>query len=283
MGKREILNFSTTIQKDKIDSIAIGSFDGLHKAHQYLLSNLTINGALVVVEKKVLYALTPDKRCCQYTKYPCIFLDFDQIKDLTAEAFVSFLHREFPSLKKIVVGYDFRFGKERKGDASILQQLHQAEVIVIDEQSIDGISIHSKTIKDILQKNDIALANKLLGRKYTISGKVVSGQGLGKKELYATFNLDCGAFLLPAEGVYITQTKILDNWFPSVTFIGKRISVDNQFAVETHILGHTQFEEVLILDIAFYDFIRVNKHFDSLNLLKKQIDQDIKQAKQFFA
>ncbi len=276
------MKFSTTIQKDKIDSIAIGGFDGLHIAHQYLLSHLSPLGALIVIEKKAPFALTPDLVRCKYSTFPCIFLDFDAIKNDTAVEFITFLKKEFPCVQKVIIGYDFRFGKHRQGDAKLLKELYDGEIIVIEEQSIDGISIHSKEIKEMLYRGQISKANKLLGRPYEVSGEVISGQGLGKKELFATFNIQTGRFLLPKEGVYVTKTKIDQTWFPSVSFIGKRVSTDGEFSVETHILDKQKFDNVKNIDIAFYDFIRENRKFDTLELLKKQISKDIAQTKAFF-
>ncbi len=276
------MKFSTTIQKDKIESVAIGGFDGLHKAHQHLISHLSSFGILIVIEKKLPFALTPDFVRCKYSSYPCAFLDFDSIKNNTASEFITFLKKEFPSLKKIVVGYDFRFGRDRKGDTKLLQELFEGEVVVVQEQVVDGISIHSKEIKEMLCCSKVELANKLLGRVYEISGDVISGQGVGKKDLYATFNIKTGRFFLPKEGVYITKTKINSNWFPSVSFIGNRVSTDGKFSVETHILDKENFDEVKTLDISFYKFIRENRKFDSLDLLKNQIARDIAQTKAFF-
>ena len=276
------MNTSITSVKDKTESVAIGGFDGLHIAHQHLLSHLEGEGALLVIEKHFPYALTPGTKRCQYTFYPCFFLDFHKIKDMKADTFTAYLLEYFPSLKKIVVGYDFRFGKNRVGDASLLQKLPNIEVVVIEEQKLDGVSIHTKEIKKRLEEGDILFANRLLGRPYSIEGQVISGQGLGKKALYPTFNLDTDRFFLPKEGVYISSVKIDNIVYPALTFIGKRFSTDGKFSVETHILYERDFDGIDALEVSFLTYLRENRKFDRLAVLKKQISEDIILAKNYF-
>jgi riboflavin kinase/FMN adenylyltransferase len=127
------------------------------------------------------------------------------------------------------------------------------------------------------------LANDLLGRRYTVDGEVISGQGLGKKELVPTINLQVKDYQLPLEGVYVTRTYINNIWYSSVSFLGHRVTTDDSYAVETHILdneiGKAEGEVVL----EFVDFIRINQKFDSLDALKAQIQNDIATAKKRLA
>ncbi len=273
---------STTSGSETIESIAIGSFDGLHRAHQQLLAQLDEKGALLIVDKGFSPALTPDRERCHYTDYPCFFLKFETIRHMDAEAFMKYLRELFPLLKKIVVGYDFRFGKNRTGDPRMLRRLDGIETVVVEEQSLDGISIHAKEIRLFLQQGKIASANRLLGRAYVVRGEVIRGQGLGKKALYPTLNMDTGDFLLPAEGVYITQTQIGDSRYPSLTFIGKRLSTDSVFSVETHLLATSLNMDVTEATLYFLEYLRPNRKFTSLDALKRQIGEDIEKAEAFF-
>ncbi len=269
---------SIILKKDEIDTIAIGGFDGIHVAHKTLIDKTGEKGAVVIIDKN--YAnLTPNSYRCFYIDQPCIFIDLSKIKDLSGEEFVKLLTKEFPNLKKIVVGYDFRFGKNRSKDANDLKKLFDGEVEIVKEIKIDGISVHSKTIRELLKKGDLKTAKKLLGRNYSIFGNVIKGLGIGSKELYPTINLSTGNFLLPKEGVYATFSKIDDKTFSSVTFIGKRETIDGSFSIETHILDRFDLKDIKTVEVIFVEYLRENKKFKDLQNLKKQIEEDIKEAK----
>jgi riboflavin kinase/FMN adenylyltransferase len=260
---------------NKIKSIAIGSFDGLHKAHQTLIEEVE---AIVIIERNSGY-LTPGYKRSFYTDKICCFYHFEKVRSLSPEAFVSKLKNDFPSLEKIVVGYDFHFGKGKAGNAEMLPSLCDKEVFVVDEVSIEGIPVHSRTIKAYLQEGKVEMANKLLGRKYTIDGEVITGQGLGKKELVPTLNLHVDHYQLPLEGVYATRTKIGEEWLNSVSFLGHRITTDGSYAVETYVLDKDIGEVSGKIVLEFVAFMRGNQKFDGLDSLKKQIQDDIDMAK----
>jgi len=259
-----------------IKSIAIGSFDGIHIAHNALIDQVD---ALVIIERNGGY-LTPGYKRSLYTDKLCCFYHFDRIKGLTPELFVEKLKSDFPMLETIIVGYDFAFGKNKVGNAQLLRELCDKEVIVVDEVSIQDVSVHSRTIKAYLQEGNIVMANTLLGRKYTIEGTIISGQGLGKNELVATLNLAVKHYQLPLEGVYATRTYIDGAWLESVSFLGYRASTDGCYAVETHILESDIGTVTGTAQIEFVDFIRANQKFESLDMLKKQIFDDIQKAKE---
>jgi len=227
--------------------------------------------------------LTPGYRRSHFTSKVCCFYHFDVIKGLTPEAFVEKLKKDFPLLETIVVGYDFHFGKNKAGNAQVLRELCDKEVIVVEEVSIEGISVHSRTIKQYLKEGNIEMANTLLGREYSIEGDIISGQGLGKNELVATLNLSVQSYQLPLEGVYATRTKVDGEWLDSVSFLGHRVSTDGNYAVETHILGEDIGIVRGVAQIAFVAFMRENKKFESLDALKQQIQDDIDSAKKILA
>ena len=261
--------------RNDIKSIAIGSFDGIHIAHQTLIDKAD---ALVIIERNGGY-LTPGYKRSQFTDKICCFYHFDVIKSLSPEDFVHKLTVDFPLLETIVVGYDFHFGKNKAGNAQLLEQLFDKNVDIVDEVSMEGIPVHSRTIKTYLREGKVGMANKLLGRIHSIEGEVVQGQGLGKKELVPTINLNVKEYQLPLEGVYATRTQIDGAWFNSVSFLGHRVTTDDSFAVETHILDREIGEVRGKIVLKFVDFIRENQKFDSLDALKKQIEDDIKTAK----
>lgn len=274
--------FSTTLKNDQIDSLAIGGFDGLHLAHQKLISHLTDTGTLIVIDKKTA-SLTPKGHRCSYLKHECIFLSFDEIRDLSAESFIAFLKNKFINLKKIVVGYDFRFGKSAHANAEDFKRLYDGEVVIVEEVFFEGISVHSRIIREYLRAGKTKEANRLLGRNYEIQGSVIKGQGIGSKKLFPTINLKVEDFLIPKEGVYATITKIADKSYPSASFIGKRLSTDGNFSIETHVLDEALEEVKEEVSIIFIDFIRENKKFDNLEFLKKQISEDFDKARAIHA
>jgi len=276
-----MLKFSTTSENDKITSIAIGGFDGLHTAHRKLLAELDENGALLVIDKGFSPALTPGSERCRHVEQPCFFLEFAAIRGMEAADFLHYLRRLFPRLRKIVVGYDFRFGKERAGDPALLRRMEDVTVTVVEEYAVDGVSVHADKIRRLLKVGKIKEANRLLGREYAVRGTLVRGQGLGGKALYPTCNLETGDFLLPKEGVYVTRTVIGEKRYPSVTFIGKRLSADNQFSVETHILDENLDVNEKELEVVFLEYLRPNRKFEALHELKKQIAEDIEKAKHY--
>ncbi len=263
---------------EKVDTIALGGFDGMHQGHQALFKHLGKNGAIVVIETGCAN-LTPNRLRENYVSHPILYLDLKDIKNFGAKEFVTFLKQKFVNLKKIVVGYDFRFGKDRRYDAKELQALCKGDIVVVDEVKFEGVSVHSRVIREYIQKGNVSFANKLLGHNYTIGGELVKGQGIGKEQLFPTLNLEAKGFLLPKEGVYATFTRIDDeeHLHRSVSFVGHRVSTDGSFAVESHILdGEIECKEKV--QISFVAFIRENKKFDSLKTLKEQIEKDIKIA-----
>ncbi len=268
-----ILSIVTTMKNST--AIAIGGFDGMHIGHQHLFNELGDDGTIVVIETG--YAnLTPKKEREKFSKYPIFYIDLEDIRHLDGKEFIAFLQQKFPKLQKIVVGYDFHFGKNRKYSFDDLGKLFDGEVKVVDEVTFHNDSIHSHKIRQKLSIGDIKGANDFLGHNYMINGKLEKGQGLGSKELVATINIESSGFLTPKEGVYVTLTQIDDeeHFHPSVSFVGHRVSTDGSFAVESHILdGVVRCDKKAT--ISFVSFIRENKKFDTLLELKEAIKKDI--------
>jgi riboflavin kinase/FMN adenylyltransferase len=258
-----------------IKSIAIGAFDGIHLGHKSLLERVD---AAVIIERNSGY-LTPGYKRALYTDKICCFYHFDTIKGLTPLEFVVKLQTDFPALERIVVGYDFHFAKDKAGNAELLRTLCDKEIIIVKQVTFEQIPVHSRTIKDFLKEGNIKMANKLLGRAYVVEGEVVRGQGLGKKELVPTINLRIEAYQLPLEGVYATRTCINGTWFDSVSFLGQRVTTDDSFAVETHLLDTDIAEVRGVVVLEFIAYIRCNKRFETLEALKNQIQEDIAQTK----
>lgn len=264
--------------KESITSIAIGGFDGMHLAHQELFKKLDKNGAIVVIESG--YAnLTPKTVRAKYTNLPFFYYPLDAIKHLETNHFIKLLKEEYPNLKKIVVGFDFRFGARASGDIQTLQKLFDGEVIIVDEFRYNNEAIHSRVIRSYLSDGDIQTANKYLNKNYTIEGHVIDGQGLGKKQFVPTLNLDVEDFLLPQEGIYATYSICNNKRYKSVTFLGHRVTTDGRYAIETHIID----EDIEFVSnkvaIEFITKIRNNKKYEKYEDLKEQILKDIDTSK----
>lgn len=264
--------------REKIDSIAIGGFDGMHAAHQYLFQELGENGAVIAIETG--YAdLTPAFHRQEHTHYPIFYYELNEIKPLSGEEFVAKLQSDFPSLKRIVVGFDFNFGHKRSCSSLDLKELFEGEVVIVDEIKIGGEAVHSRKIRTLLENGRLEQANLFLGYNYQLRGRVVKGQGIGSKKLVPTINIEVEGYRLPKEGVYATLTRLdEDHLYPSVSFIGKRSITDGSFAIETHILDEN-IQVKTKADISFLHFIRKNRHFDSFEALREQINEDVKEAK----
>jgi riboflavin kinase/FMN adenylyltransferase len=250
----------------------------MHIGHQALFQQLDEHGCIVVIETG--YAnLTPNRFRERYSEYEIVYLALEAIRHLDGVEFMSYLQEMFPQLQKIVVGYDFHFGKDRRYSFEDLQKLFSGEVVVVAEVKYNNDSVHSHKIRHKLTIGDIVGANQFLGHNYTIAGQKEQGQGLGSRELVATININAREFLMPKEGVYVTLTRIDDqeHLYPSVSFVGHRVSTDGTYAVESHILN-TKVECHTKAEISFLSYIRPNQKFESLQALKQQIQDDITHA-----
>ena len=272
-------NFSTLLTKDNITAVAIGHFDGVHRGHKQLLKQLGEYGGLVVIDKNKAN-ITPGLKRAEYSRYPCFLYDFNEIKGLSGEEFIALLKQDFKNLQKIVVGFDFRFGRGRAWDKYDLARIFDGEVEIVDEFCFEGMGVHSSAIREYIKQGEIYKANRLLGREYSVEGRVINGQGIGSRELVPTLNLDIKSYLLPREGVYATRTRIGYKTYGSVTFIGNRMSTDGNFSVETHVLNEN-IADARDVAVCFIKRLRDNLKFSDLASLKAQIKIDINAAMEF--
>lgn len=297
--------FSSISKNNHITSITIGKFDSIHIAHQRLISALGKNGAVIIIAFKNSafngdlgdlkfcdsahkYAnqnaqILPQSEKKRYISHSIYFIKFDKIKNVNGKKFIKFLQKKLPHLREIIVGEDFKFGKNRAFCAQDIPKISKLKVRIFKEMKVDNIPVHSKNIRTFLAQGQVALANKLLGRMYSIKGRIVRGQGLGAKSVVPTINIAVSNYLLPQSAVYASKTRVCGKIYDSISFLGKRTSADNNFAIESHILGDFALESREIIgrkiEIFFIEKIRDNRKFDSLSALKEQIAKDIKKAK----
>ena len=277
----ETLNFSS-ISKNSIKEVAIGGFDGVHYAHQQLINRLNKNSGAVVVIENGQSNLTPYNKRSEYIDKPIVLFDLNDIKKLQGREFIEKLIELFPNLKKIVVGYDFHFGKDRGWSAYDLKKIFDGDIAIVEEVKLNDISVHSKIIRQHLINGDIEIVTKLLNHRYKIDGKHIRGQGLGKSEFVPTINIETQRYLMPKEGVYVSVSTISNKKYHSITFLGHRVTTDGSFAIETFVLDEGFNLDVESIEIEFYSRIRDNQKFDSYPELKKQIEKDIENAREYF-
>lgn len=222
--------------RDDVRAVAIGNFDGMHIGHQKLFEHLGEHGAIIVILAGGGAKLTPFASRGAYTQKKLVYCELSKIKNLSGGEFIELLEQNFINLQKIVVGEDFRFGRDRAWDVEFLRREFHGQTCVVGEFKVGG-GVHSSRIKELLSRGRCEAAAELLGRDYELCGRIVRGQGRGAREFVATLNLEPGRFFIPKSGVYATITSVRGARYKSVSFVGERLSTDGAFALETHILG----------------------------------------------
>lgn len=281
----------------QITSLAIGKFDGIHLGHRKLLELLGDRGAVLIIDKAIEQNLISQSPSVQNQGFltslqdrldqlpNAYVVEFASVAHMSGEEFVATLLESLPSLETIIVGYDFRFGRDRLCGADDLRHLCEIrqssqgraiQAIIVPKVCYGEIPLHASVIKDFVRHGDIAVANAMLGWHYTITGDVIRGQGIASKELFPTINIRAQGYVLPASGVYATRV----NGKMAVSFFGHRVSTDGVYAIESHIIDSEITQVPEQLTIQMYKKIRENRRFDSLQELKAQIECDIKQARE---
>ena len=236
-ARGEIFATLQSANRDDVCAVAIGNFDGMHLGHQKLFENLGEHGAIIVILAGGGTKLTPFASRQAFTNKKIFYCDLRAIKSLSGGEFIALLRQNFINLQKIVVGEDFRFGRDRAWDVEFLRREFRGQTCVVGEFCLSGGGVHSSRIKELLSRGQCEEAAELLGRDYEICGRIVRGQGRGAREFVATLNLDASGYFIPKSGVYASLARAGSKEFASVSFLGHRLSTDGDFAIETHILG----------------------------------------------
>lgn len=277
-------------------AVTIGKFDGVHIGHRRLFDAVLAekkNGYLACVlsfrakpeeGKNVIYTRAEQELLCaslgidvlaEYT------LD-EALRSLSAEQFVTEVLCKELKAKVIVTGEDFRFGKDRKGDTALLRTLGKAygcRTVSIPKVEDGGMRISSTKIRELLSVGRMEEANALLGQPYFVYAGVVHGRQIGRTLGFPTINmLPPAEKLLPARGVYHTQTKLGDVWYSGITNVGVRPTVDSgeRVSVETHLAGYEGTLYGRTLETRFLKYLRPEQKFESTEALKQAIQKDMK-------
>jgi len=284
------------IIESDIDVTCIGAFDGLHRGHLELINKtkqisnnyqvVTFNEIPKIYFNNALKPLLDNKKRNiifeQLKPTNLIYLNFDEINELSSDDFIKILSLNLKT-KKIVVGKDFKFGKNRTGDINnIISFFGEENVILLTDYLIDNEKVSSTKIRNYLDAGNIEKANKFLGRKYELSGKVVKGLKMGSKLGIPTANLKLHYELyLPKYGVYGITCQLGNKSYEGILNIGitPTVTDNKKIKVEAHILD---FDENIYgenLKIQINQFIREEIKFNSTVDLVKQINIDISTLK----
>jgi riboflavin kinase/FMN adenylyltransferase len=210
---------------------------------------------------------------------------FDQaFSRLTAEEFVSSILVDQFNIKKIIIGYDHRFGRNRTADIHDLIEFGEKygfEVEQLSAQEIDEVSVSSTKIRNALREGEIKLANDYLGYNYLLSGTVIKGKSIGRTLNFPTANLQVKESykLIPKNGVYIIQSLIENKLVYGMMNIGFNPTVSGETrSIEIHFFDFDRDLYSKKIQIQFLDRIRDEVKFETIEKLKEQLTEDKKVA-----
>jgi riboflavin kinase/FMN adenylyltransferase len=289
------------------NAVTIGNFDGIHLGHQAMLARLTARAASVGALPAVLTfephpreIFTPDSAPTRLTSlrekleilralgvahvHVCRFSK--PFAALSPEEFVQRILVRGLNARYVLVGDDFRFGARRAGDFALLQQLgqeHGFEAEALHTVEAAGQRASSTAVREALAAGDMAMAAQLLGRPYSISGRVVGGDQLGRKIGYPTANIQLKHNKPPVKGIFAVRVQGLANGvdWPGVASLGTRPTVhaNGRQTLEVHLFNFNQDIYRRHLRVEFLHKLRDEAKFPDLDTLIAQIDLDAQQAR----
>jgi riboflavin kinase/FMN adenylyltransferase len=286
--------------------LAIGFFDGVHLGHQQIIRQTVADAhqhdaiALVITfDRHPNVVVAPDHVPPLIYSLPqklgaieslgadtLLLIHFDEkFSGQTGENFIRRLARDLGKLQSLCVGADFVFGHQRSGNVALLKKLGGElgfAVHGLAAVSLDNQIVSSTRIREAIRAGDLDDASQMLGRPYAISGRVITGDGVGRKLGFPTANLDAAGLVLPPNGVYLGLAKIKEKSRPVALNIGFRPTLATggpQLRVEAHLLDFTGDLYGQELEIEIGEKLRDERKFGSLEELKAQIARDVAGAK----
>ena len=303
---RIIKNNITKIPKSDFNIATIGSFDGIHIGHKKILQTLTKiakknNGKSILItfwphpryvlkknnDFKLLTSLDEKIKLFEKNKIDILYIvDFSlKFSKVSANKFIENILLEKLKINCLLIGYNNNFGRNREGNIRYLEENKKKfdiDIISIPKQSVDKISISSTKIREYLNNGKISSANRLLGRKYSINGKIVKGNGIGRKINFPTANIEIDEpkKLLPKSGVYAVEVILNRKIYLGMLNIGYNPTIKNEKkSIEVNIFEFSEDIYNNKISINFIRRIRNEKKFKNLNELKKQLIIDKKKVK----
>lgn len=301
------------LEEIKNPVLTIGTFDGVHLGHQKIIQQLNAEAEKIGGES-VLFTFYPHPRMVLYPDTHGLKLIQTQVEKidklrrigldnvivhpftkefsrLTAIEFVRDYLVNKLHVKKLVIGYDHQFGKNREGSLKFLLEVcdtYGFEVIEIGAQEIDEVNVSSTKIRNAIQSGEMALAESYLGEPFELYGKVIDGEALGRQIGFPTANLDVESDikLIPATGVYAVNMLLGDGRiYEGMMNIGSRptISEEKRVSIEVHLLdfqGDLYGEQVTVQLLSRF---RDEQKFNSVGELTDQLKKDEEAIRSYFS
>lgn len=279
----------------------IGFFDGVHLGHRFLIDEVKAAAAQRGLPSAVITFPTHPRSVLQQAYQPrllnsfadklrllattgvdyCIVLDFTEaLSQLSAEAFLRILATQW-RVKGLVIGYDHRFGHDRRdGFEQYVEYGQRWGIEILKAAAFDAghTAVSSSEIRRLVQEGKVERAAQLLTYAYHISGRIVSGYKVGRTLGFPTANIqpDDPMQLLPGIGVYAVWVDVAGQRYKGMLYIGSRPTLDNgtQLSIEVHILHFSGDIYNDPIRVSFAHFVRGDEKFDSLEALKAQLMRD---------
>ncbi|MDA1315325.1 MAG: bifunctional riboflavin kinase/FAD synthetase [Acidobacteria bacterium] len=289
--------------------LTIGNFDGVHRGHQAILARgiekakaSGLQAAALIFDPHPTKIVRPGQTPALLTqpaerlrRFKKLGLAVAVVMEFTAEVaamspseFIAEVVVKRLRARAVIVGENFRFGCRQAGDFAALRSLgeqfgFEAEAVAAFE--VDREPVSSTRVRSAATAGDMRLARHLLGRPFSLRGRVVAGHGVGARATVPTLNLEPDSEVMPASGVYITMTCDNDtgrSW-NSVSNVGYRPTFDgDDLSIETHLLDEFSGEPPAAIRVSFLKRLRGEKRFPSADVLKRQILADIQSAQHYF-
>ena len=288
---------------------SIGNFDGIHRAHQAVLNELTerartsgSKSLAVTFDPHPTHILRPDRelklsdsasrqlKLFEQTGVDAVLvLPFTRdLSIMSPREFVEEILVKTLKVREVHEGYNFHFGHKAAGNVDVLREFGREfgfEVFVDPGMTLRGEKVSSTEIRRLLREGRVSKARHLLGRVFSIHSTPGRGRGYGHKYTVPTINLSRYDELVPKDGVYITRSRIGDVCFDSVTNVGVRPTFGpDSFAIESHMLNFHPIELTAEtpVELSFLDWIRPEMKFPTTDALRDQISKDVHKARRFF-
>ncbi len=290
--------------------LTIGNFDGLHLGHKAVIEKLAEQGrkrglpvvVLLFEPQPLEYFLGENapsrltrlrEKVIQFATLPVdqlLVLGFNRhLANYRAEDFIKDILIDKLNVKHLVIGDDFHFGKARRGNFAMLKEAGAIYGFQVDDThsyELNEMRISSTLIRDALGEGDLALAARMLGRDYSVCGRVAHGDKRGRTLGYPTANIEMFRKNTPIVGVYaVTMTGIDGREYAGVANVGTRPTVDGSSKVilETHLFDFNREIYGAYVEVHFKRKLRDEMRFQSLQQLKQQIAYDVSRARKIFA
>jgi len=292
----------------RASAVTIGNFDGVHRGHQLVIEQLQrvaratgLPTVVIIFEPQPIEFFAParaPKRLARFREKIAylkaqqidylLCLHFDEgLAELSAEDFVQRILVDNLNTGHLVIGDDFHFGKNRVGNFDFLRQNCERFGFSVDETETlmhGGSRVSSTRVRECIRNDDFSGAAELLGRPYSLSGRIAHGKKLGRELGYPTINIKMGDKTLIVKGIFAVQVKGIDNRpLQGVASIGTRPTINGVDTIlEVYILDFNRDVYGYRVVVEFLHKIRNEEKFDSLEELSAHIAQDTEKAKAFF-